>query len=477
MQQSGITAARISFIEDPQLFRDAAHVGIRLFVDLPIAWLPAFSLPDTLLHAERLLTQLAALADATSTPAVGLTSFVDTSDPRSCEPILQLSTRARDLGFITYYRTPFIQNDACAHTVDFVLIDILDDAIPQTIGAWYSVHNTPIGLNVLLTDVSSTQGGYRAPGSAASQARFLERTLNEISDQIPRLPVLFIDTWERLHARDGSPYLTQEVLAGFYTGRQTVFAIDAGEHREPLSFLNIVGWVTAFILALLLGMAPRFRQLFPDYFTRHGHYREIVQRNAGLEPLATLGTVVTLALSAGIAFTSITMLAQPLGILDATMARWPHQASEVVRHIISRPAALILLVSLLYGLWILVNMLWMALIAGGRYQIRPLQASILAVFSRWPLVLLAIGSVLLLQYDPIQHWVFILPFAWIWIEIVAAARMMYDFSRITHTPASKAMVTGYVGPLFAVLITAIIIAATTAVGPTLTFIQNLATRM
>ena len=90
--------------------------------------------------------------------------------------------------------------------------------------------------------------------------------------------------------------------------------------------------------------------------------------------------------------------------------------------------------------------------------------------------MLAVGSVLLLQYDPARNWVIILPFVWLGIEVFAAARMMYDFSRISHTPASKAMIAGYAIPLIALALVAILAVATTSAGSTLAFIQHLATR-
>ena len=48
MQSAGMNAARIPFSDNPSLYRDAAHAGIRLYVDLPVAWLPSEALADTL---------------------------------------------------------------------------------------------------------------------------------------------------------------------------------------------------------------------------------------------------------------------------------------------------------------------------------------------------------------------------------------------------------------------------------------------
>jgi precorrin-6x reductase len=137
MRAFGIEAIRMPFIDDETILSTADRGGLMLFLDLPVANMPAPLLRDTLAFAEQRMRALLALAARhPSIYAVGLARGVDTSEPRACAYFERLAEQARAAGLLTYYRTRFIERDRCAGAVDLVLLDARDRRPERLLARW-----------------------------------------------------------------------------------------------------------------------------------------------------------------------------------------------------------------------------------------------------------------------------------------------------------------------------------------------------
>jgi hypothetical protein len=483
MQAAGIEAVRLPPTEDVRVLRAAEFLGIGLYVDLPVAVLSAPALLDTLAFATRQLERLAELAaDYPAIRGVGLASGVDTSVPAACRYFEALAEPARQAGLWTYYQGRFIESDTCAGTVDAVLLDARNRTAAALLTRWQAAHGTPAGLASFGVTVSDgASGGHLTPRTQAHQKRALEDGLRALRRADPAPAAVFVHTWRGrtygLHAEDGTPRPALDVVRGFYTGRQTVFAVDAGAPPPSppgATGFVLVGWALAAFLLLLMAAAPRFRLLVPRYFTRHGYYREAVQRGGGLEGFAALGVAVALAGAAGvIGGVALDALART-DVLDVAAAGLRETQRSRLLALLGRAATAVPLVAFAYGFWLLLNMVWMFALTGRRQRVRPNQALALTVLSRWPVFVLAVLALLAAQSDDPMRWVPALLGVWLVAEVVAGARMLYDFGRVTRTPMPRAVAVGLGAPL------AVLLVVTAAVlvirGPELGFLWHLATR-
>jgi hypothetical protein len=205
MKKAGVEAVRTPLIRRGALLDAADTLRLRLFQDLPAAYLSAGeldeALPDLRWELERAL--LAARRHP-SARHFGLLSRSDTSVPRVCEALAELSARADEQGpsgVRTYYETPFIEHDRCTGAADLTLLDALNRAEPHSLlRRWQqartdtarappladSVAAVPTavpadsvrpGIGALGTWVDPSDDGLRAPHSPASQARYFEEQL------------------------------------------------------------------------------------------------------------------------------------------------------------------------------------------------------------------------------------------------------------------------------------------------------------
>ncbi len=487
MREVGIEAVRTDLVTRAPVLRMADLLGLQFYQDLPVANLPAARLADTLAFAERELDAALALAQQhPSAYAFGLTRYSDTSDPAACAYIQTLAARVgADGQSKTYYLSHFIEDDVCGDQVDLVLLDARGHDPLDLVSRWRSAHDTPVGIGSFGTPVDDrVDGGYRTPRSPTAQARFLENGLTDLFALEPPPAAVFVFAW-----RDGveAPYgLFQDddvtrpafgVLRGFYTGEQRVFAFDAGP--EPVTRANtptfvLIGWLLAIGFAVMLALAPRFQQLVPRYFARHAYYREALQRGRAAEEWAGVLLAVVLALSAGVIGAVVLYAATETDVLEALVGGLQPEAEARVLALLGASLAVVLLVGIVYGVWLLLNMLWLLVLTGQSYRIRPGQALTLAVWSRWSVLVLMVGAVLAAVQPTTIRWVPLLLTAWLLIEAVAAVRMLFDFSRVTRVPMPRALLLGLGAPLG--VIAALWLVAFVAVRPELAFLWHLATR-
>ena len=490
MRDAGVTAVRTDLITRAPILRTADLFGLAFYQGLSVEDLPAARLADTLAFAQRELRVALELAQRhPSARNFGLARFADTSTPEACQYFRTLTDLVHSEGppgAQTYYVSRFVEDDECADTVDLVLLDARERDPLRLLERWRAAHDTPVGIGFFGTPVNdSVKAGYRTPRSPAAQARFLEEGLGALlsAEYVPA--AVFVFRWRDgveapfgLLSLEDTQRPAYDVVAGFYTGRQRVFAFDAGPEpvaREGASTFVLLGWAIAILLALLLWLAPRFRQIVPRYFVRHAYYRETLQRGRAAEDWANLGLAVALALSAGLIGAVALEAAARTAVIEATMSGLQEESQARVLRVLDTPWAAILVVGLAYTVWLVLNMLWMRVLAGRRYRIRPTQALTLAVWSRWQVLALMVGAVLLAaQSEETLRWVPLLLSLWALAELVAGVRMLYDFGRVTRVPMLRALVLGLGVPLIlaAVLVLGLILVA----RPELSFLWHLATR-
>lgn len=480
MRRAGVRAVRTDLIADTLVLRGASLLGLHLYQDLPVQGLPARFLTGQTESAARLLAE--ALERARPYPAArhfGLARASDTSDPRTrpyFEALTELARERGAPGTRTYYVSRFTRDDRAARTVDLVLLDARDGDPAAAVRQWQRVHDTPVGLAAIGTGVRpGREGGWRTPGSAAAQARTLETAFNDLLALAEPPAVTFVYRWrdasEDALARDQRAEVTGtrfglldendearpafEVAEGFWTGRQRVFAYDAGrpagQDRQG-SPLLLMGWGLALGLGLFYAAAPRLSGMAPRYFGRRDLYRDAVQRGYDLSMLQTAGLALGLSLAVGIVVTAALRALGRTDTLVAATAAWTPEAQLQVTDLIGRPLVLVLLLSVSYAVWLLLNVIWLKLMAGRR-RLRPAQALSLVVWCRWAWLPLMVVALVLGGLDarlatllaPAILGVGLL------VEIVAGYRMMSDLQAVTNAPPARAVLIGFGLPFLVVV--------------------------
>ncbi len=484
MRDLGADAVRVVGLPPDGVLRAAVGYELDVFVDLPVENLPARRLLDSLAFAARELDSVMAAAQQfPAVQAVGLARASDTSAEAACAYFERLTERARAAGLRTYYVTAFIEDDQCAGTVDAVLLDARGrDPVPM-VQRWRAAHEgVPVGVGAFGAAADDgVEGGHLTPRSPAAQARTLERGLRGLLSLDPAPAAVFVADW------DGSPYGLRDaegrerralgVVRGFFTGRQTVFAVDAGPPpmaRESLPGFVLAGWLIALLVAVLLTLAPHLRYLASRYFTRHGYYRESVQRSSGLETWAAVGMGAALALAAGVLAGVLLGTAAETDVLAVLTGGMSPDRQAMLLGFLGSPVGAVLTGALAYAVWLLLNMVWLFALTGKTHRIRPGQAFVLATFSRWPLFVLMVLALLAAQTEAPLRWASLLLGGWVAVEVIAGVRMLYDFGRVARVPMPRAAGLGFVVP--AGVIALVVAAFAVFAGPELAFLWNLATK-
>ena len=503
MRRAGVRAARTGVVADTLVLRAASLLGIRLYQDLPVEGLPAAFLVREVEAAAEVLRE--ALARARPYPAArhfGLARASDTSDPRSrpyFEALTALAHQEGAPGTQTYYISRFPADDRASRTVDFVLLDARDGDPVALLNRWRSRHEAPVGLASFGTGVRPGRaGGWRTLGSEAAQARTLETAFDEILTLEAPPVVAFVYRWrdaaedaiERdqraevtgtrfgLLGEGDEPRAAFDVASGFWTGRQRVFAFDAGvpaDRERRASPLLLVGWGLVLGLGFFYAGAPRLSALAPRYFGRRDLYREAVQRGFDLSAFETTGLAVGLAVAAGVVGASVLRALGRTDALVAATASWTPTAQARLTDLLGQPLLLVLGLAVAYGAWLVLILIWLKLMVGRR-RLRPAQALSLAVWSRWawlPLmvVALALGGIdarLATALAPAFLGLGIL------IEVVAGYRTMWDLEAVTRAPPARVLLVGFGVPFLLALVALAWLALTARAE--IAFLWHLATR-
>ncbi len=417
----GVRALRLDSPSPPAFLLKAADtLGIGLLVELPVADEPARQLLRRLpALQQQLRTLLQQVADHTSVRAIGLARLVDTADPDACRYFETLRAEVRRVrpDLQVYYETRFIEGDRCGTAVDFVLLDARDVEDPlQPLRRWQQVHPTvPVGLGRLGTWVrADTLRGLRRPHSLEWQARYLERHLRQLQgafsgfvfvyrwQDVTRLhPALYLDRpfveTYGLHNLEGKTRPAFEVVRGFFTGAQTVFAFPAGRPLDTAgSGIVLIGWIPIVLLVLSYRFSLRFRLLGTRYFRAHGFYIEAVHYGRDLPKgaLGALGLAEGIAL--GVILTAIAQMLRDSSVATWLIGRLPLAVAQPIVESMQTPAVLLSMVTLsslgALGYW---GGMLMLLSHWGR-RVGFVQAWTLAHMPRWPLLALMMGALSLL---------------------------------------------------------------------------------
>ncbi len=494
MRRAGVRAARTSVVADTLVLRAATMLGIALYQDLPVEGLPAALLAARTDDAARLLDD--ALRRGRPYAAArhyGLATACDTSDPRARPYMRRLTEIAHAAGATTYYATRFPNADLASAGADLVLLDALGADPAALLARWRARSATPAGLaSVGAGVVPGREGGWRTPGSAAAQARALEDALGALLSIADPPAVTFVAHWrdapdaavsgarQGLHDTAGTPRPALAVAAGFFTGTQRVFAVDAGPGRDAAtlpgaSALLLLGWMLVVGLGVFMVGAPRLSTLVSRYFTRHDLYREAVARGYDLSAGQTATLGLGLALAFGVVGASALRALGRTDALVAATASWPVGAQERLVGLLGRPLALVVVLALVAIAWGVLQLVWLNALAGPR-RLRAGQALSLAVWSRWAWGPLMAAALLLAGVGP-QAATALAPAllgAGLLAEAVAGYRTMLDLSAVARVPPARALLLGFGVPFALALAGAVWLGV--AASAEATFVWHLATR-
>ena len=505
MAEAGVEAVRTGPVRSSRLLSLADTIGVDFYVDLPVSRLPAVHLRDTLQYAAAVLDTVLGLAQIhRSLRNVGLAGHIDTSDSTACEYFRQLTNYARGRapeGTRFYYDTRFSASDVCSNTVDFTLINALDREDPAALlRQWDEGSASPVGIGALGTWVrADAEEGLSVPHSPQQQARYLEKHLSTLlSDTLDIRPiVVFAFRWQDqqrarpsiandldtpyvqrygLHTMQGATRPAYDVVRGIYTGEQLIFAFEQGDGPPSrMPWTTVLGWGVLIMLGIFYATSPRFRHMLPRYFQAHVFFLESVREGRDV----LFGTSAVLLTALGVA-TGIAVSASLDAVRDmhafAMAVSWlPGSTQQVITTLLSSPAILAILAGCIY---VFVLLLWtfiLALFTRRKYPMAPSQVLMLVAWTRWPILLVMIAAMAIAatpDVDPTA--VGILFCAWLFIEIAATARTVFDLVRVSRMPAYLGIPCLLLHPGVLVIVVALL--SSLAYQPEISYLRHLITR-
>ncbi|SHK31424.1 hypothetical protein [Rhodothermus profundi] len=452
LQQTGVQALRLESTDVPTFLLEAADTsGLALFVELPMVEVPARQLRRRLPEMQAVLrTLLQQVAAHPSVRAIGLARLVDTADPSACVyfEVLRADVQRVRPELQVYYETRFIEADRCGQTVDFVLVDARDVSDPlRLLQRWQQAHPTvPVGIGRLGTWVrSDTLRGRRVPHAPEWQARYLEQHLRRLQgtftgpvfvyrwrDVRRTSPALhldrpFVESYG-LHDLQGQARPAFEVVRGFFTGTQTIFAFPAGiPPARPWPWAVLMGWGPIVLLVLSYRFSPLFRLLGMRYFRAHGFYTEAVQHGRDLPVGALWGLGVAGGGALGVTLAVVVQMLRESAAVAWGVQLLSPEVGKLIVVAVRTPVGLSLFVLLgsigLLGLWAL----GLALLSRWGYRIGFMQAWTLAHMPRWPLFALMIAALSLRPAAEVGHSLLAL---WLFVEGWGMVRTLRDVAQV-----------------------------------------------
>jgi len=466
---TGATAVRLTALPaSDTLFARADSLGLRLFVDLPVAHVSAAALGDALVDARPALDRLRTLARRhASVQYVGLAHHANTTTPAACPVLAEWTDRLHSapVALRTYYVTPFSASvDRCAGAVDLPLLDTRGG--PDPVERWksWAGDTTQVGVGALGTWVRSDSAhGLQVPHSPERQARYLERVFSRVLDAGASAPAaLFVYRWADradplsfrhygLHEASGAPRPAADVVTGFYTGEQRVFAFPSGTAPASAPHGHIlIGWILIAVLAVLYAQSPYVQQTAARYFSAHGFYRDAVRKGRDVGPAIN----ALLLLVATIAFGSIvSLLLRSAGTLPSAehvVAALPPSLRALVVGGLAQPILAGTLVSggslvLLLG-WMLI----LVLVARQETSFSFAQGLMLVAWPCWP-ALVGLIVALVIATAPLGS-SFVLGLLIGGGTIIAiTTRVLRDYQSVTRLPAARVMALALPSPLVLLL--------------------------
>ena len=181
---------------------------------------------------------------------------------------------------------------------------------------------------------------------------------------------------------------------------------------------------------------PRFRHMVPRYFRAHNFYQDAVRE--GRDVLFGASMVLLAALGAAAGMTAYVVL-QAVRREEAFVALFrglPGWLQQLTLTLLAEPWGLIALCGVCYAL---VLVLWsglLAVLSRRRYTLVGAQGRMLALWPRWPLLLVMAASMAVAGMPPAVavEAALLLAAAWLAITLYALLRTLYDYTSVTRVP-------------------------------------------
>lgn len=493
MTRMGVEAIRTGIVQDERVLTLADTLGLLVFQELPVAFLPAARLLQSVEEAQRMLEPV--LSRARSHPSAryfGLAHLVDTSDPSACayfEVLNDYVHQQLEGSAGTYYTTAFAYADRCADKVDFILLDFRDLHPPDRFARTWrialdSLQASTAGIGSMGTwTAAGSARGLRYPHSQEAQARYLEAGLNwALSDkQQPEPFAIFVYRWRddpkaftgesqtlddpygrRYGLRDDAgTRVAYDVVGGIFTGRQKVFAFSGGgSPPERFPWVILFGWGVFLMIGIFYAFSPRLRQMVPRYFKAPGFYRDAVREGRDMLLGSSSILLIALASSVGIMCAVVIETIQD-NYAFLMLLRWlPRAVIDVLVTLIDEPLMIVLFVGSIYALGLVLWSTVLSVLSRRRYPLMPGQVMMLVVWPRWPLLLVMLAAMVVptLAEELATRVALLLIAAWVLISIYAITRTLYDFSAVARVSPLLSFLAALGNPVTVVFFAAAVVA-------------------
>lgn len=493
MKESGVEVIRMPMLLNSEIYQVADSLGLQIYQDLPLNYLPAGALIDTLEYARQLVREAVSWAGRhTSVRHFGLGRFNDTSNPQAChffDEVIKEARRYSQKELVFYYSTTFVEDEQCSASVDVIMLDALNEAnASMLIERWQASHGeSRIGLGALGTWIEAHEvdkDGYKLLQSPAYQARYLENNLNDLlwERDFKNLEAVFVYRWNDirleypsishnlsfpyqhtygLKTNRGTNRAAYHVVKGIFTGKQRVFAFTVGQEGNPdVSWIVLLGWFTIALLGIGYAYFPRFSPNVKRYFAAHGFYKSAVEEGRELLFGPTALLLLIIMISFGIAGTVILDTVRVTEAFSA-LVRWlPPTPRTTLVALLSKPLIMTLIVGSSFAVAVtLWTSILSAVTARNRRRLMPGQTFMLVVWPQWPVIVAMIAAVVISTLDKTHApiWALALFIILIFAVLIGAARALHDFSSISRPSPVQAGIAFLGNPFFLILMTGLYI--------------------
>ena len=465
----GFSAVRTGLLEDDQVLVLSDSLGIAVYQELfsPLQTGPeiAAAVPDL---RDRLGRALAVSEGHQSAAWFGVAYAPATNQARTCQAIKSLVDHARPRAApnIRFYYVSWLpESDVCSSNVDLVLVDDARHDQPMALlSRWRA--STPVGLAAVGRSVDPDgPQGLLNERSEERQAAFLADALAALRDS--RAAVVFLYRWQDparpevfhpaplegvfgLQDERGRARPARDVAEKALTVGQSVFALrDGVRAAEGTSWFLLAGLLVFLAIAVMMAVSPRFRAMAPRYFLAHGFYRSAVHEGRDTPGFVAAGMLAILGVVMGLlAWLPLRFFASEPA-LHALWFRSEPDLQSAIDGIVNNPALFTVLAG---AVGLFATVLWLSawsVAANRRSRLSPAQALLLAVFPRWPMLVLLLASMLLIANWPAneRYWVEILLTAWFLSALWGTARGNADLARVVRTNMIVSLVYWLMSPV------------------------------
>ena len=409
---------------------------------------------------------------------------------RACRYFRELTGYIHELpGAKAYYVSPFVQNDRCASTVDFVLLDLLHTSDPASaITKW--ADSTPIGVGAVGAYTIEDAFGLRHPQSPQSQARFIETQLHALLNA--PIYAVFVYRWhDSATTRDKhlwglinahhQPRSAYAVVQDLYTNGLRPFAFPAGPLPcNTTPWFLVIGWIALVLTGTLYATSAGWRTLLRRYFASPGFYLDAIKAGRDFPVGACWIFLLIQALIHGCTASVLIRALEHTRAIEPIMAVIPPLWQTPLEVFMAGPWLQVLFFATLYVVYLLVMTLLGALIARLRNPLNPLPiqcAFLVQVNTNWSCFLLLplIMIIPSLSIDDYQSLAGLIVLLWIILFLFSTTYSVLHFSAITPQNQKMVALLILIPPAMAIMV-ALLFAFSSETGRSLWFWLHLIIR-